>query len=379
MLVRIVFLILVSGLFAANCLAQVKPQPTPTPDADDEVLRVETELVSVPAVVTDKNGVPLTKLTAKNFAVFENNQPQQIENFATADAPFEIALLLDTSGSTRNELNLIKRAAAAFIKALRPGDKVAIVAFKQTAIGGQRAAAIDVLSDLTGDRVLLNQALEKAQTSNGTPFYDALETIAEKVFAAKPTLEQRGRRAIVALTDGVDSTSDSEFADARNAVGAANLAVYFVQVNTEDFVEDRVMGSCDDETAMRFSRVQMRRYQKMLKPRTPNTAKPPLEDFCQMGQFERMSISRQLYRVARGEMQQLARNTGGKTFPAVDLTEARQAFAQVAAEIGTLYSIGYYSTNQKRDGTFRQIRVEPRNLPAGSQIKAREGYLAKPK
>ena len=353
----------------------VPTSPKQTPDQEDEVLRVDTELVSVPTVVTDKTGKPVAKLNAKNFVIFEDGAPQEIENFQTTETPFEIALLLDTSGSTRSELGLITRAADAFIKALRPGDKVAIIAFKSETSDGQSEAVVDVLSDLTDDRAALSNALSKARTSNGTPFYDALEKIGERVFPAKPKPEERGRRAIVALTDGVDSTSAIEFADARAQIAAADLACYFVQLNTEDTVENRILGNCDDETAMRFSKTQLRRYQKMLKAR-PGTAKPAMEDFCDLGQFERMAISRSLYKAARFEMEELAKNTGGKTFPVAELGEAKAAFAQVAQEIGTQYSLGYYSNNQKRDGTFRKIRVELRGLPAGTNIKTREGYTA---
>src|SRR3712207_4793478 len=91
-----------------------KPAPTPTPaknetiEEDADVLRIDTELVNVPAVVTDRNGKPLAKLKQGNFVVLENGVPQEIESFATTEAPFEIALLLDTSGSTRSELSLIQ-------------------------------------------------------------------------------------------------------------------------------------------------------------------------------------------------------------------------------------------------------------------------------
>jgi Ca-activated chloride channel homolog len=354
----------------------VQPKPTPPPDEpEDEILRVNTELIFIPTVVTDRAGKPVGNLQAKNFVVFEDGKPQDIESFVTTEKPFEIALLLDTSGSTRGELALIQKAAEAFIKALRPGDKVAIIAFKSAVVDGQREAVVDILTNLTDDRAALSEAVAKAKTSNGTPFYEALEAIADKIFTNKATDEQRGRRAIVALTDGVDSTSAIEFEDARERIADADLACYFVQVNTEDFVEERVLGNCEDDTALRFSRVQLRRYQKMLKPR-PGGTKPPMEDFCSLGQFERLAVSRALYKMARFEMESLAKNTGGKTFPVAELREARNAFAQVAQEIGTQYSIGYYSSNEKRDGAYRKIRVEPRGLPAGTQIKAREGYYA---
>jgi VWFA-related protein len=94
-----------------------------------------------------------------------------------------------------------------------------------------------------------------------------------------------------------------------------------------------------------------------------------------MGQFERMHASRTLYRMARDEMNRLARESGGKTFPAADLRDARRAFRQVAEDIGTQYSIGYYSTNTARDGAYRKISVRVRTVK-DAQVRAREGYQA---
>jgi hypothetical protein len=105
--------------------------PTPGEEVDEgDVVRVETQLVSVPAVVTDRSGRPMAGLRLDNFTLLEDGKPQHLTNFATTETPFEIALLLDTSGSTRNDLGLIRDAATAFIRALRAGDRVAIVAFK---------------------------------------------------------------------------------------------------------------------------------------------------------------------------------------------------------------------------------------------------------
>ena len=153
-------------------------QPTSTPGeevGEGDVVRVETQLVSVPAVVTDRNGRPLSGLRAENFTLLEDGQPQRITNFATAETPFEIALLLDTSGSTREELGLIRNAANAFINGLRRGDRVAVVAFNNTARNGSPLATVEVASPLTDDRQTLRQAIENLGTSNGTPFYDALD------------------------------------------------------------------------------------------------------------------------------------------------------------------------------------------------------------
>src|SRR5918911_15075 len=199
---------------------------------DGDVVRVDTQLVSVPAVVTDRAGHLPPNLRAENFVLYEDGHPQQISNFATTEAPFEIVLLLDTSGSTRADIALIRQAANAFLDALRPGDRVSIVAFKNTDDGPSGLATVDVISRLTDDREALRRALENVSESNGTPYYDALTRIAEDIFSEPPREELRGRRAIVALTDGVDSASESDFSYVRAKLQRSGVACYFIQVNT---------------------------------------------------------------------------------------------------------------------------------------------------
>lgn len=364
---------------------RVNPEATATPpppisdkhtlDEVDEgdVVRVETQLVSVPAVVTNTAGRPLTGLRAENFLLFENGQRQTLTNFATTEAPFEIALLLDTSGSTRVDVGLIREAANAFIEALRPGDRVAIVAFDTARQGQAVAAKVEVLSQLTGDRKQLRAAIENLGSSNGTPFYDGLVRIAEEIFHDPPREEVRGRRAVVALTDGVDSTSASDFQTARSKLSRAGVASYFIQVNTEDFVEDRLMKDCQDDGRLTLSAKQLARYRQVF---SPTTRPEDYVDFCQMGQFEKMQISRDLYNLARREMNDIAKASGGRNFVAASLQDARAAFARVATEIGTQYSLGYYPTDKARDGKFRAIRVEVQGAPEKAQVRAREGYYA---
>src|SRR5229473_550834 len=112
----------------------------------------------------------MSALRQENFAVFEDGKPQSLTNFATTEAPFEIALLLDTSGSTREDLGLIRDAANAFISALRAGDRIALVAFNNSPGKGSALATVEVLSPLTDKRVVLRNAIANLGTSNGTPF-----------------------------------------------------------------------------------------------------------------------------------------------------------------------------------------------------------------
>jgi len=351
------------------------PPPTSTPTeevAEGDVVRVETQLVSVPAVVTDRNAHPLSGLRLENFTLLEDGKPQRITNFATTETPFEIALLLDTSGSTREELGLIRDAANAFISALRPGDRVAIVAFNNTSRNGSLMATVEIASPLADDRQALRRAIAGLGTSNGTPFYDALGRIADQVFRDPPRPEMRGRRAIVALTDGVDSTSNSGYDDARAKLSRSGVACYFIQVSTEDYVEDRLLKDCQDDGRLTLSAKQLERFRQLF---VPQAQKEEYQDFCRLGQFERMDISRQLYNLARNEMNEMARASGGRNFAAASLNEARAAFAQVGNEIGTQYSLGYYPANKARDGRFRQIKVELRGVKDAT-VRARDGYYA---
>ncbi len=363
-----VLLPLLCVMFTANVFAQDKSAAKP---ADDEILRVDTQLVDVPLVVTDKSGKALLNLKQSNFVVYEDGKRQEVSDFTATNAPFEVALLLDTSGSARSDLDLIKRAAENFIASLRAGDKVSIVAFTTRVQNNKMGAASEILTGLTDDRNKLKDALGRVKTSNSTPYYDALEIVAERVFNEKPADEFRGRRALVALTDGVDSSSISGFADARAEFERQGIVSYFIKVDTREFFEENLLGDC--EATMRFSQAQIRRYYRSFNAKS-NVEK--ISDFCKIGDFERLAISKNLYQLADAEMQNLAKTSGGRVFPVADLTEARAAFQSVAREIGTKYSLGYYSSNERRDGTRRKIRVELKGVPAGAQIRAREGYTA---
>lgn len=339
---------------------------------DDETIRVETRLVDVPVVVTDRGGRALTGLGAPNFEVFEDGKPQQIAEFRTAEAPFEVALLLDTSGSTRSDLDLIRRAAASFIGSLRRGDRVSVIAYRTERTEKAAFSVSEIVIGLTDDRKALESALDRVSTSNSTPYYDSLLQVVRKVFRDRPKPEFRGRRALVALTDGVDSSSAAEFEEVRFEFEEAGIVSYFVKVDTREYFEENLLGDC--AVATRLSVAQIRRYYEEYFPKAKIEK---IYDFCKIGDFERLAMSKGLYELADRQMELLAKVSGGRVFPISGLPGARTAFRSVAEEIGTNYSIGYYSTNEKRDGTFRRIKVTVRNVPPGTVVRAREGYTAK--
>jgi len=364
-LTRLVLLLICVSVLIVNLSAQTDKKD------EDEVIRVDTQLVDVPIVVTDKSGKPILDLKQTNFIIYEDGKKQEVSEFGATNAPFEVGLLLDTSGSTRSDLTLIQRAAANFIASLRAGDKVSVISYKTERNSTQAFAMSEVLSALTDDRDKLKTVLEAVKTSNGTPYYDSLLQVAEKVFGKRAEDDFRGRRALVALTDGVDSVSAAEFDEAKEELEKAGITCYFIQVNTREFFEENLLGDC--QSAIRFSVAQIRRYYRTYYPRS-NVEKT--FNFCGLGDFERLAMSKGLYELADKQMNDLARNSGGRVFPVQDLSEARTAFKAVADEIGTKYSLGYYSSNEKRDGTYRKIKIELKGVPTGAQIRAREGYTA---
>lgn len=359
-----VFLVLIFIALQISAAGQTIPE-------DDAPIRVETQIVTVPVTVNSAAGKPVTGLKASNFAVYEDGKRQEIADFSSTAAPFEIALLLDTSGSTRNDLILVQRAAKELISQLRAGDRVAIIGYRTQRGATSAAASVDHLSALTGDRSVLNAAIDRLSTSNGTPYYDSLSEIAEKTFAKPAEQEFRGRRAIIALTDGVDSTSVSDFEPAKDELSKMNIVCFFIKLNTRDFFEENLLGDC--ENAMRFSGTQIRRYYKAI---AGNSRLEKAANFCQLGDFERLAVSKRLYEIADEEMRQLAVSSGGAVFPAEDLNDARTAFKQAAAMIGTQYTLSYYPSNDKKDGKYRKLKVEIIGIPPGAKITAREGYTA---
>lgn len=359
-------------LSAAFVLAAVIPQyAQTTKPAEGEVVRVDTQLVDVPVAVSSGNGMPLGGLKASNFVVYEDGKKQEVVDFSATSAPFEVALVLDTSGSTRGDLQLIQSAALSFISSLRTGDRVGLVGFRSDHRDGQTIAVSKVLNDLSDDRVRLRAAIQNVSVSFGTPYYDSMLAAAEDLFRDVPAAHLRGRRALVALTDGVDSTSIAGFDEIKEALQKKGIICFFIKVDTREFFEEGLLGDC--ESATHFSTAQIRRYYKSIRA-GKNTEKA--STFCGLGDFERLAVSKRLYEIADEEMNELAKSSGGRVFPVSDLSEARAAFKNVADEIGTKYTLGYYPINEKRDGTYRKIKVEVVGLPKGATVRAREGYTA---
>jgi Mg-chelatase subunit ChlD len=158
-----------------------------------DVVRVDTTLVSIPVTVMDRDGKYIPNLRKENFRVWEDGVEQQVAYFASTEKPFTVALLIDTSGSTKDKLQDIQDAAMAFVNQLRADDRVMVVSFDDK---------IRVLTQPTSDRYALRGAIDQVQPGSGTRLYDAVDQVINQYLK-----RIEGRKAIVLFTDGVDTTS----------------------------------------------------------------------------------------------------------------------------------------------------------------------------
>ncbi|NOT62973.1 MAG: VWA domain-containing protein [Acidobacteria bacterium] len=305
-------------------------------------IRVNTDFVSIDVAVSDRKGTSnLPRLNVEDFAVFEDGVRQKITSFAALDEPFNLALLLDTSGSTRDEIAMMQKTARRFLNLLRPQDRIAVLQFNQE---------VELIKDLTNDRAALEKALDELQAGSGTAFYDALQLSLDEVFRSVS-----GRKAVIALTDGVDSFGKTTYEKVLPQLESAGLTLYVLELNTEKFAEERYLRTCQDAGHFRFSRKQLDKYvAAFMKGGAPRW----FEDSCKLEKLEKLQINQRLYEVARAELREMAEQTGGHVFPVKDLTQLDPAYAQIAEELRLRYSLAYYPSNEKHDGKWRKLRVE---------------------
>ena len=160
---------------------------------EGDVVRVETTLVSIPVSVTDRDGKYIPNLTKDDFHIWEDGVEQRVAYFASTEKPFTVALVIDTSGSTRFKLEEIQDAAIAFVNQLRPDDRVLVVSFDDKIRGVQNQP--------TNDRSALRNAILQTRIGSGTKLYEAVDQVINRLNSIE------GRKAIVLFTDGVDTTS----------------------------------------------------------------------------------------------------------------------------------------------------------------------------
>jgi VWFA-related protein len=326
---------------------------------DIGTIRFNTDLVNIDVIVTDGAGARITTaLRPSDFIIYEDGVRQAINSFSATDAPFNLVLLLDTSSSARDEIQLMRRAALRFLDELRPRDRVAVIQFSKD---------VELLKDLTYDRAEIEDALNLLKPGTGTSFYDSLKLAIDEVFKGV-----QGRKAVVALTDGVDSFGYMTFDQLLTEVESSNILTYFLELDTEKFSQAGMTRDCKDESHFEFSRKQFKKY---LTEYGKGALMSENQLHCALSPLDRLEVNRRLYESARRELREMAGKTGGGVYVVKDLQQLEPAYSQIAAELRTYYSMSYYPTNEKHNGKWRILRVKV-NRP-GLTAKTRPGYRAR--
>ncbi|MEZ5344328.1 MAG: VWA domain-containing protein [Pyrinomonadaceae bacterium] len=332
-------------------------------ESDDDILTIETSLVTIPVRVLDRQGRFLGGLKKEDFTVFEDKAEQNIEYFSNENSPFTVALVLDMSYSTVFKINEIQQAALSFISQLRPEDKVMIVSFD---------GEINVLSEPTSDRKQLEQAVIRTQIGSGTSLYEAVDFVVSKRLSSVT-----GRKAIVLFTDGVDTTSRRVHdRDNLNALLEFDALVYPIKYDTYA-----------DVKAMEQGRVVITDPGAQTTPpigggRIPTGTANPLPFPIPTGTIGTGTPTRSLpgsgtspeeYRKAAEYLNEMALRTGGRLYEANDVGRLTYAFSQIASELREFYSIGYYPNMDDKSKKRRSIKVKVAREKVA--VKSRDSYV----
>ena len=313
----------------------------------DEVFKVDTDLVTTPVSVLDRNGRFIPGLKKKDFKIFENDRPQAVTYFQSEEQPFTVVLMIDCSPSTRYKIDDIHYAAVRFLDQLRPSDKVMVVSFD--------SRVRLYTPEPTSDRKELFSAIYKSQFGSGTSLYDAVSAVSR--------LEQMqitGRKAIVIFTDGVDTTSRSAgLQSTLEQVEELDALIYPIRYDTQQANNPRQQGSP--------APIDLAQLMKD----NPGIPIP-------QGMLVRAGRGQSSAEYERGRLylEGLAEKTGGRIFEADATQNLDTAFAGIAEELRRQYYIGYYPEKPGEPGEHRSIKIQILAHP-NVVVRAKRDYVFK--
>jgi Ca-activated chloride channel family protein len=262
---------------------------------DEDVVKLGADLVILDVTVLDPANKPVMDLKKDSFSVTEDRVAQDIAFFGRDEVPVSLAFTIDTSGSMRAKLETVIKASVNLVKASKPGDEMAVIEFKDQP---------EVLEEFTSDLADVVDTLQGLVASRQTAMLDALYLSAD--YASKEGKNRR--KAVILVTDGLDRDSYYKFAEVVDHLREADVQIYLVGFT----------GDLDKDSGL------FRKSEK--------------------GKAEAL-------------LTRLAEETGGLAFFPKELAEVHTIAQQISNELRTQYSIGYYPTNSKKDGTFRSIKV----------------------
>lgn len=287
------------------------PTPSPTPiNPEDDVIKVETELVNLNVRVVDRTNRPINNLSQADFTIFEDNVKQEIDFFSRSEVPTNYSMVIDNSYSLRPQIEEVIEASKIIVGTNRPADETSIIRFVSS-------EKIEIVQDFTDSKVDLNDALENLYVEGGrTAIIDAVYLALQRIseYDKPANKDDRRRRALILISDGDDVNS------------------YYTQKQLFEMMS---------ETDVQIYAVGF------------------LKDLDTKGGF----ITKSIQSKAKSFLQKLAEDTGGKAYFPNDISELNTIARDIATEMRTQYSIGYIPINDKDDGTFRNIRVVVKDGP----------------
>jgi VWFA-related protein len=319
---------------------------------EGDVVRIDTNFVTVPVSVLDRQGRFVPNLRREDFRVFDNGVEQRIAYFEPTEKPFTVALLLDTSGSTTFHLSEIKDAAITFAKKLRPQDRVLVVTFNEQVL---------LLTEATNDLDVVTHVIQQnANTGFSTRLYDAIDLVINE------RLNQiKGRKAIVLFTDGVDTSS--YLATYRSTVREAeelDALIYPIQYDTSDFIA----------AAQRAGNITIVTSTRSIWP-YPGRSSSRIIYGPSGSSMPSPGSTLADYKRADRYLNELADKTGARLYQANDRTQLNEAFSRIAEELRRQYSLGYYPGTSTQEGERRTIKVQVDQPDLA--VRARASYIQK--
>jgi len=272
---------------------------------DEEVVRVNSDVVVLNVTVTDASGKFVSGLTKKDFRIFEDSAEQRISSFGAEETPFAAAILLDFSGSMEQRVTLARSAAIRFLDGLRAGDVAAVYRFD---------AKVTKLQDFGPEKDLAPIVFE--QRANGTTVLNDAVLSASRELAKR----EENRRAIIILSDGMDTSSSTSANKALAGAVAADVTIFGVDLS------DPAAGN--------------------VQARLAGTA--ALKDY--------------------------AAKSGGRYVSTPGGKALRDTFGAIVEELSNQYTITYHSSNHKKDGKWRKIDVQLDRQ--GLALRTRKGYFS---
>jgi Ca-activated chloride channel family protein len=286
-------------------------------------------LVQVPVTVREIGGRYLIDLKKEDFKLFEDGVEHGIEFFGAVDEPFSVVLLIDSSGSTALQLEIIKAAAIAFLKEVRDQDQVAVISFNDS---------VTLLSGLTKNGELLRDAIQAIKPGEYTQVYEAVYTaVWEKLEGVE------GRKAVIIFSDGIDtgSTEINEEDTLDAIIESEDVLVYPIRYNTKKDVMKRL-----------------------------ETKWAVLEESERLGKTNELDSR---YKKADTYLNELARLSGGVVEYADQLNDLKPALMRIARELRQQYLVGYYIADVKDGRRERRISVMVNRV--GSIVRTRPSVV----